>query len=329
KNEDLVNQLKENVTSSVQLSSPPRKPLSWKPLRRRRKLEFPVSDFGVFENQIKMSLVDTRIELGSPGGPTTDFLHRRSNSLPFLSLYGFSDNASFSYSKLPARPITLSILKLDGTCFDVEVKNSASVAELKHAVETAFSYMPQKGPGKISWQHVWGHFCLSYHGQKLLSEADSISNFGIREGDQLQFIRHVSTTLAFTKKESIKRVSSAERNKITLLLSQTVVLMNLPGVIVSSLKTTRRHAAGIELNADDDDCFSDMENGTFRPSEESDLGMIELQEAIDPSLASPWNPYSKLSPKESKRKFKVSPSRYGCGLFSGFKNIAQFCGTRY
>ncbi|CAN1325119.1 hypothetical protein LINPERPRIM_LOCUS33393 [Linum perenne] len=98
-----------------------------------------------------MSLVDTRIELGSPGGPTTDFLHRRSNSLPFLSLYGFSDNASFSYSKLPARPITLSILKLDGTCFDVEVKNSASVAELKHAVETAFSYMPQKGPGKISW----------------------------------------------------------------------------------------------------------------------------------------------------------------------------------
>ncbi|CAN0888091.1 U11/U12 small nuclear ribonucleoprotein 25 kDa protein [Linum grandiflorum] len=284
-----------------------------------------------------MSLVDTRIDLGSPGGGTpTEFLHRRSNSLPFLSLYGFSDSASFSYSKLPARPITLSILKLDGTCFDVDVKNSATVAELKHAVEAAFSFMPQKGPGKISWQHVWGHFCLSFHGQKLLCEADCISNFGIREGDQLQFIRHVSTTFTFTKKGSIKRMLSTERNKITLLLTQSVVLMNdLPGVIFTSLLTSPRRdadASEIKLNADDDACFSDMENGTFGShdrEESGDLEMIELQEGVDPSLASPWFPYSRLSPKESKRRLKVSPSRYGCGFFSGFKNIAQFCGTRY
>lgn len=34
---------------------------------------------------------------------------------------------------------------------DVEVANTATVAKLKQAVESAFSHMPQKGPGKISW----------------------------------------------------------------------------------------------------------------------------------------------------------------------------------
>ena len=34
---------------------------------------------------------------------------------------------------------------------DIEVRKTATVAELKQAVEAVFSYMPQKGPGKISW----------------------------------------------------------------------------------------------------------------------------------------------------------------------------------
>ncbi|CAI0444309.1 unnamed protein product [Linum tenue] len=165
-----------------------------------------------------MSLVDTRIDIGNfGGGPVTEFLHHQSNSLPFLALYGFSNQGSFSYSKLPARPITLSVLKLDGSCFDIQIKHLATVGELKQAVEAAFSYMPQKGPGKISWRHVWGHFCLGFHGQKLLSEADSISCFGIMEGDQLQFIRHLSTSCIFTKKGSFRGILSSERNKMYAL----------------------------------------------------------------------------------------------------------------
>ncbi|CAI0415141.1 unnamed protein product [Linum tenue] len=278
-----------------------------------------------------MSLVDTRIDLGTIDvRPGPEFIHRRSNSLPFLSLYGFSDQGSFSYSKLPARPITLSVLKLDGSCFDIEVKHSATVGELKQAVEAAFSYMPQKGPGKISWPHVWGHFCLGFHGQKLLSEADSISYFGIREGDQLQFIRHLSTTSnSFTKKGSFKRVLTSERNKMYALYPPSLnFLCHL--IICRSLTAPRRAAAAeIELNADDDDCFSEMENGTYVHKDDSDLGMIELQEVTDhTSLMTPWFPYSRLSPREKKRKFKVSHSRYGCGFFSGIKNVVQFCGSR-
>lgn len=34
---------------------------------------------------------------------------------------------------------------------DIEVMKTASIAELRLAVEAAFSHMPKKGPGKISW----------------------------------------------------------------------------------------------------------------------------------------------------------------------------------
>lgn len=34
---------------------------------------------------------------------------------------------------------------------DIQVKRSATVAELKGAVESVFSHMPENGPGKISW----------------------------------------------------------------------------------------------------------------------------------------------------------------------------------
>lgn len=36
-------------------------------------------------------------------------------------------------------------------CADIEVPKTATVLELKQAVEAVFSHMPQKGPGKISW----------------------------------------------------------------------------------------------------------------------------------------------------------------------------------
>lgn len=34
---------------------------------------------------------------------------------------------------------------------DVEIAKTATVDELKQAVEAVFSHLPQKGPGKISW----------------------------------------------------------------------------------------------------------------------------------------------------------------------------------
>ncbi|RVX19525.1 hypothetical protein CK203_005194 [Vitis vinifera] len=103
---------------------------------------------------------------------------------PLLVINGLSRKASF-YWKLPQQPIKLSVLKLDGSCFQIEVTKTSTVAELKQAVEDAFSHLPKKGPGKISWLHVWGHFCLCYNDQKLVTETEYIKNYGIKDGDQV------------------------------------------------------------------------------------------------------------------------------------------------
>ncbi|GFZ08346.1 ubiquitin-like superfamily protein [Actinidia rufa] len=69
---------------------------------------------------------------------------------PYLRIDGIR-RKSFSYDKLPPHPLKLSICKLDGSSFDVEIVRTATVGELKQAVEGIFSHMPKKGPGKISW----------------------------------------------------------------------------------------------------------------------------------------------------------------------------------
>jgi len=42
-------------------------------------------------------------------------------------------------------------LKFYLLCEDVYVLTSATVGDLKVAIETAFSHVPKKGPSKISW----------------------------------------------------------------------------------------------------------------------------------------------------------------------------------
>uniref|UniRef100_A0A7N2KU05 SNRNP25 ubiquitin-like domain-containing protein n=1 Tax=Quercus lobata TaxID=97700 RepID=A0A7N2KU05_QUELO len=111
--------------------------------------------------------------------------NRRSMKLSFSFIAdGLSPKSKSLYTKLPSQPLNLSVLKLDGSSFDIEVTKTATIAELKEAVEAVFDHMPQKGPGKISWPHLWGHFCLCYDGQKLVTEADPIRNYGIKDGDQ-------------------------------------------------------------------------------------------------------------------------------------------------
>ncbi|KAL5783102.1 hypothetical protein ACOSP7_008131 [Xanthoceras sorbifolium] len=138
---------------------------------------------------------------------------RLSSALSFSSLMidGFS-RKSITYDKLPEEPIKLSVRKLDGSCFDIEVLKMATVAELKLAVEAAFCHMQ----GKISWPHVWGHFCLSFEGQKLVTDTDYIKQFYIKDGDQLQFIRHISSSYNLSKKQSKKRDSFSKEQDESL-----------------------------------------------------------------------------------------------------------------
>ncbi|CAL9241397.1 unnamed protein product [Arabidopsis halleri] len=116
----------------------------------------------------------------------------------FLSSFALNDGGSISgrrssYLKLPPQGrIKLSVVKLNGSLFDVEVAKDCSVAELKRAVEQVFTISPLEGHGMISWSHVWGHFCLCYRDQRLVNDKTSIRYLALNDGDQLRFVRHLS-----------------------------------------------------------------------------------------------------------------------------------------
>nr|POE93742.1 u11/u12 small nuclear ribonucleoprotein 25 kda protein [Quercus suber] len=92
---------------------------------------------------------------------------------------------------------------------DVFVAKNATVAELKQAIEEVFA----SAADEISWCHVWGHFCLCYNGQKLINDKTCLQNFGIKDGDQLQFIRHMSVQYSpLRKKPSNKSVAYKQQS---------------------------------------------------------------------------------------------------------------------
>ncbi|KAJ4707874.1 U11/U12 small nuclear ribonucleoprotein 25 kDa protein-like [Melia azedarach] len=235
---------------------------------------------------------------------------RNSGSLSFPSLMidGFS-RKSFSYSKLPGQPLKLSVRKLDGSCFDIEVMKTASIAELRLAVEAAFSHMPKKGPGKISWPHVWGHFCLSFAGQKLISETDYIKHYGIKDGDQLQFIRHHSISYIMTRKQSKKQEAAKQRY---MLSSQSYI-------------SNEKYQ---ELSSEEDCDCDDVESGRYRYHEHEDESIDSQNDSRFVHFLRGWFSYSRLvSGERTRYKCKPYPSRT-CDFLGGFRNIIQLYGSK-
>ncbi|EOY15154.1 Ubiquitin-like superfamily protein isoform 1 [Theobroma cacao] len=87
----------------------------------------------------------------------------------------------------------ISILKLDGTSFDIAVMNSATVKDLKLAIKKKVIEFEQSKMGHrhISWRHVWANFCLAHHNEKLLDEGAALQDFGVRNNSQVQFVPYV------------------------------------------------------------------------------------------------------------------------------------------
>ncbi|WCJ34848.1 Ubiquitin-like superfamily protein [Euphorbia peplus] len=87
----------------------------------------------------------------------------------------------------------ISILKLDGTSFDLALMNSAMVRDLKVAIKRKVNEMEQSKMGHrhISWKHVWANYALSCNNQKLVDDSSALQDFGIRNGSQVQFVPYV------------------------------------------------------------------------------------------------------------------------------------------
>ncbi|KAL5559781.1 hypothetical protein UlMin_035992 [Ulmus minor] len=213
---------------------------------------------------------------------------------------------SVSYNQLPDEPLKLSVLKLDGSCFNVEVTKNATVAELKQAVEATFSHMPQKGPGKISWPHVWGHFCLSYAGVKLVIDTDYVRDYGVKDGDQVSFIRHISISYNLIKKRP-KRGSVASKQQ-------------------GMSESPSMDSSEEEENEEYSDC-NDMENKKVHRYYVQ--GAITKHETRWTRLLREWFSYSRIASfRGMKIKTLARPKRVTTGFLGGFKKIVQLCGAK-
>ncbi|KAE8680945.1 Nucleotide/sugar transporter family protein isoform 1 [Hibiscus syriacus] len=231
---------------------------------------------------------------------------RRSVSLPLPSpvdVNGFS-RKSCSYSKLPEEPIKLTVQKLDGSSFDVEVIRSATIAELKLAVQHVFSHMPKNGPGKISWPHVWGHFCLCYDGLELLTETDHMMNYGIKDGDQLHFIRHASSGYNLTKIQSKKRMVAHKQSYLSMQ-SSTCTL-------------------GIEQSSEEDDNDDNIDGGRCKARNGKKQSMIVQQECQFGHL---WRGWSSHSRRKGSSKGRVCQRRESPSFVGNCRKLFQLWGT--
>ncbi|XP_047306829.1 U11/U12 small nuclear ribonucleoprotein 25 kDa protein-like [Impatiens glandulifera] len=112
-------------------------------------------------------------------------------SSPLLSLE--SNIRTFSDSKLPPPQfINLSVLKLDGSSFDVNVPGNSKVGDIKFAIEELFNSSSLDSTEEFSWSQVWGYFCLCYNGEKLINDKADIQTLGMKDKDQLQFVKHLA-----------------------------------------------------------------------------------------------------------------------------------------
>ncbi|KAL0547439.1 hypothetical protein IC582_017375 [Cucumis melo] len=133
----------------------------------------------------------------------TRFIDYRCFAPPTLDFNPDSDARSRRpYRLLPRQDlIDLFVLKLDGSVFGVRVSRNSTVADLKRAVEEVFDSPGGSEHYKITWSLIWGHFCLCYEGEKLTDDKACIRGYSIKDGDQLQFIRHMSINCLSMKKD--------------------------------------------------------------------------------------------------------------------------------
>ncbi|XP_078428847.1 ubiquitin-like superfamily protein isoform X2 [Wolffia australiana] len=101
----------------------------------------------------------------------------------------------------------ISVLKMDGSSFDVAVPNSATVKDLKSAIRKKTEEMQegQMGHRHISWRHVWANFCLSHNNEKLVDDDSLLQNFGVRGNSRVRFTPYVQSRVSQRHSRSRRR----------------------------------------------------------------------------------------------------------------------------
>ncbi|KAK2991909.1 hypothetical protein RJ640_014105 [Escallonia rubra] len=170
----------------------------------------------------------------------------------------------------------------------------------------ALGMFPRKALARRIKSHVWGHFCLCYDGQKLLTDGDCIGSYGIKEGDQLQFIRHLSINYNMIKERPEKQVPDIEESRISDACKEG------------------------EQKIWDDDNYDDQENLTYEQDDDGDSDIITHCEYKLAHLLRGWFSYRRLTGSHMRfeQKSYSNSSRFS-NVFGSFRNIVRLYSNKY
>ncbi|KAK8602578.1 hypothetical protein V6N13_057790 [Hibiscus sabdariffa] len=193
---------------------------------------------------------------------------------------------------------------------------TATIAELKLAVQYVFSQMPSD---QIPWPLVWGHFCLCYKGQKLVSDIDQVAMYGIKDGDQIRFVRHVSSICSLRKKSVARKrsyLSKSNLSKAPKITTENEESEEEGNVYYDDTENRRYYGFDKTHNFNDNDNRSPIidEECRFRPFWRG------------------WHTYSRLPNIRRTKHLKGNAyhSGYSCGLLSKVRNMLHMWdGAKY
>ncbi|NXQ95731.1 SNR25 protein, partial [Sagittarius serpentarius] len=87
--------------------------------------------------------------------------------------------------------MTVRVCKADGETMPVVVVQNASVLELKKALRrhVQLRQARQGGVQHLSWKYIWRTYHLTYAGEKLADDRKKLREYGIRNRDEVSFIK--------------------------------------------------------------------------------------------------------------------------------------------
>ncbi|XP_031981431.1 U11/U12 small nuclear ribonucleoprotein 25 kDa protein isoform X2 [Corvus hawaiiensis] len=87
--------------------------------------------------------------------------------------------------------MTVRVCKADGETVPVVVVQNASVLELKKALRRHIQLRQarQGGVQHLSWKYIWRTYHLTYAGEKLADDRKKLREYGIRNRDEVSFIK--------------------------------------------------------------------------------------------------------------------------------------------
>ncbi|XP_061193717.1 U11/U12 small nuclear ribonucleoprotein 25 kDa protein-like [Saccostrea echinata] len=89
--------------------------------------------------------------------------------------------------------IVVNVRRADGEVLSVVVVQNGTVLDLKHAIKRHMTLKLSRSKGKkhISWKYIWKRYWLYFEGQKLNEDKKPLKEYGIRNRDEVTFIKRL------------------------------------------------------------------------------------------------------------------------------------------